>query len=59
MKTLGSIFGSSVGNTKIPDRITGGVVTRVNIINEVCLVRLWVHLREVIQRDGPMLNEQL
>ena len=30
MKTLGSIFGFTVGNTKIPEPITGGIVTRVN-----------------------------
>ena len=59
MKTLGSIFGSSVGNTKIPDRITDGVVTRVNIINEVRLITLWVHFSELIPLDDLICTEKL
>ena len=59
MKTLGSIFGSSVGNTKIPDRITDGVVTRVNIINEVRLITLWVHFSELIPLDDLIRTEKL
>ena len=59
MKTLGSIFGSSVGNTHIPERISNGVVTRVNIINEVRLITLWVHFGSLIPHDELIRTEKL
>ena len=59
MKTLGSIFGSAVGNTKIPNSITSGVVMRVNIINEVRLITLWVHFDTLIGHDDLMRTEKL
>ena len=59
MKSLGSIFGSVVGDTRIPPHIAGGVVTRVNIINEVRQITLWVHFRELVGHDDLMRTEKL
>ena len=59
MKTLGSIFGFTVGNTKIPEPITGGIVTRVNIINEVRQITLWVHFNTRIPHDELITTEKL
>ena len=59
MKTLGSIFGFTVGNTKIPEPITGGIVTRVNIINEVRQITLWVHFNTRIPHDDLITTEKL
>ncbi|MBR1483234.1 MAG: PolC-type DNA polymerase III, partial [Ruminococcus sp.] len=59
MKTLGSIFGSVVGNTQIPEPINNGVVTRVNIINEVRLITLWVHFNSLIAHDDLIHTEKL
>ena len=59
MKSLGSIFGSVVGNTKIPPHIAGGVVMRVNIINEVRLITLWVHFDRLVGHDDLMRTEKL
>ena len=59
MKTLGSIFGFTVGNTKIPEPITGGIVTRVNIINEVRQITLWVHFNTRIPHDELITTKKL
>ena len=59
MKTLGSIFGASVGNTKIPDRISGGVVARVNINSEVRIIKLWVHFNALVSFDDLTRTEKL
>ena len=59
MKSLGSIFGSTVGNTGIPPHIAGGIVTRVNIVNEVRLITLWVHFNRLIGHDDLIYTEKL
>ena len=59
MKSLGSIFGSTVGNTRIPPHIAGGIVTRVNIVNEVRLITLWVHFDRLIGHDDLIYTEKL
>ena len=59
MNTLGSIFGSSVGNTNIPDRISDGLVIRAKIVNEVRMIKLWVHFNSLISYDELIRTEKL
>ena len=59
MKTLGNIFGSFIGDVKIPEEISSGVVAKVNIKNELRLITLWVHFDKLVDHEDLIKTEKL
>lgn len=59
MKSLRSIFGSYPEASKAADGILDGTVARANIINELRLIKLWVHFDSLISFDDLLRAEKL
>ncbi len=58
MKTLKDLFGF-VGDGAAVDRaVSDGVVTKVNIINEVRVVTLWVDFSSLVEREALLAAEK-
>ena len=58
MKTLDDIFSSFAESRAVPKAIRRGAVIKVNIINEVRVVTLWVEFSELIPRDQLLAAEK-
>ncbi len=59
MKTLGNIFGSFLKPDQLPKELSDGTVIRVNIINEVRIVTLWVHFKTLINYNDILKAEKV
>ncbi len=58
MKTLAELFGSFRECAAVPRAVADGVVTKVNIINEVRVVTLWVSFSSLIERETLLAAEK-
>ncbi len=58
MKTLAEIFHSFAPNGEVSSAVAQGVVTKVNILNEVRVVTLWVNFSELIDREPLLAAEK-
>lgn len=58
MKTLAQLFGSFRECAAVPRVIADGVVTKVNIINEVRVVTLWVDFPALVEREALLAAEK-
>ena len=58
MKTLAQLFGSFRECAAVPRIIADGVVTKVNIINEVRVVTLWVDFPALVEREALLAAEK-
>ena len=58
MKTLEELFGAYTGDRGVADVIGRGVVTKVNIINEVRVVTLWVDFPALVEREALFAAEK-
>lgn len=59
MKTLGELFGSCAERADLPGELLSGAVTKVNILNEVRVVTLWVDFPFLIGRDRLLEAEKI
>ncbi len=57
MKTLGEIFNTACGSVDLISSVANGEVTKVNIVNDIRSVVLWVDFAELIKTDDLFLSE--
>ncbi len=59
MKSIRDLFGSFAERDDISDAILSGIVTKVNILNEVRVVTLWVDFPSLTEHDKLIKTEKL